>query len=80
MVPAILGGVHPPSGLLWYRHCRVLKVAFNQRPSKSCYEFTRGVSEVLNYIDSLGESDASHTPPKPFLKTGHDPDYQALLI
>ena len=37
---------------------RVLKVAFNQCPPKPRYEFTRDVSKVLNYIDSLGESDA----------------------
>lgn len=37
---------------------RVLKGAFNQRPPKPRYEFMWDVSKVLNYIDSLGESDA----------------------
>ena len=51
---------------------RVLKETFNQCPSKPRYEFTRDISEVLNYTDSLGESDALHPSPKPFLKS-HDP-------
>ena len=36
---------------------RLLKGVFNQRPPKPCYEVTWDV-KVLNYIDSLGESDS----------------------
>ena len=37
---------------------RLLKRAFNQRPPRPCYEVTWDVSIVLNYIESLGESDS----------------------
>ena len=37
---------------------RLLKGAFNQRPPRPRYEVTWDVSIVLNYIESLGESDS----------------------
>ena len=37
---------------------RLLKEVFNQRPPKPRYEVTWDVTKVLNYIDSLGESDS----------------------
>ena len=37
---------------------RLLKGVFNQRPPKPHYEVTWDVTKVLNYIDSLGESDS----------------------
>ena len=37
---------------------RLLKGVFNQRPPKPRYEVTWDVTKVLNYIDSLGESDS----------------------
>ena len=37
---------------------RLLKGAFNQRPPKPRYEVTWDVTKVLNYLDSLGESDS----------------------
>ena len=37
---------------------RLLKKAFNHRPPRPRYEVTWDVSIVLNYIESLGESDS----------------------
>ena len=37
---------------------RLLKGVFNQRPPKPRYEVTWDITKVLNYIDSLGESDS----------------------
>ena len=37
---------------------RLLKGVFNQQPPKPRYEVTWDVTKVLNYIDSLGESDS----------------------
>ena len=37
---------------------RLLRGAFNQQPPTPCYEVTWDVSVVLNYIESLGESDS----------------------